>query len=216
MLKFCIFQTVRGLADRLPKTSDEGDFLLLANQPRQQVAVDQQWVHQVLDEQQALSLSILKPDLHNLTKWPLTTSRRAVPHTVSQFVNGQASNNISKNDNNNNTNSHWTDGEAILSFSNTEEIVIPGELKVTIRWGERKKWIPTPRIQNETLNFIRKLWLSIIKQPWDFVHLGRWTLLLWWSSMWCLCMPQARSRREGTLSLNLFANLCKVFSTIFQ
>ena len=113
-------------------------------------------MHQVLDEQQALSLSILKPDLHNLTKWPLTTSRRAVPHLVSQFVNGQASNNISKNDNNNNTNSHWTDEEAILSFSNTEEIVIPGELKVTIRWGERKKWIPTPRIQNETLNFIRK------------------------------------------------------------
>ena len=207
MLKFCIFQTVRGLADRLPKTSDEGDFLLLANQPRQQVAVDQQWVHQVLVEQQALSLSILKPDLHNLTKWPLTTSRRAVPHTVSQFVNGQASNNISKNDNNNNTNSHWTDGEAILSFSNTEEIVIPGELKVTIRWGERKKWIPTPRIQNETLNFIRKL--SIIKQPWDFGHLGRWTLLLWWSSSWCLCMPQARSQREGTLSSlqSLFNNL---------
>ena len=200
MLQFCIFQTVRGLAARLPKTSDEGDFLLLANQPRQQVAVDQHWVHQVLDERQALPLSILKPDLHNLTKWPLTTSRRAVPHTVSQFVNGQASNNISKNDNNNNTNSHWTDGEAILSFSNTEEIVIPGELKVTIRWGERKKWIPTPRIQNETLNFICKLWLSIIKQPWDFGHLGRWTLLLWWSSIWCLCMPQARSRREGTLS----------------
>ena len=204
MLKFCIFQTVRGLAARPPKTSDEDD-----NQPRQQVAVDQQWVHQVLDERQALSLSILKPDLHNLTKWPLTTSRRAVPHTVSQFVNGQASNNISKNDNNNNTNSHWTDGEAILSFSNTEEIVITGELKVTIRWGERKKWIPTPRIQNETLNFIRKLWLSIIKQPWDFGYLGRWTLLLWWSSSWCLCMPQARSQREGTLSSlqSLFNNL---------